>query len=629
LNSAGPHGSKTVNDKTGSVPVQIVDDDALLVSKFKRLSATSLIQYQGCPRSWYHRRVEFLRGPQVPAMMRGHVVENTVCRVLREGPLLVESNADWDILETPLDEDERPERVNTEHYKGPELVSKEGVTDLESLRAWAHARAEIHFPNVKEYHVEDFEDNPMSIGGGDDLDDEKMLSMILTTLDFHLEEVVRCLEENGGPNLSRFRLGERPEWPAPDGFPHNWSQPHPAVSEGDCTLMEAWEIARPWFVDPDAGTFSLGSIHPEHWFAGEYDFVYDWDGRVSIVDLKAAMGDNDRSAGYVLQLEIYAWLWWETHGRKSRVENLRLWYAGAQAVKTVAAPDEVRLLELETQLRTTYENLFVNRSSDIDDYPAEPSPMQRFEAGGIHIGVDENPLARCLSCDHQSICPNGDNRQDLPSMESLQHAGRNWPITAAVDLKTRVEICGEVTGLLSPQSDDDGNIQIKFNLQQGVDRIEVKNCFFPKPKRITRRIANGCHVRIKNGRPTEWNLNPSVELDDISEIEIIDPDDADGESIVGLATAGNVVGRVMTIRDTTWQKNRTSSGKPKWRLTIQDSTGPISIVAYAFAMPPGARSVRPGDDIAILNGVYSQFFDQPEIKFQKNTRLAILKRGED
>jgi membrane protein involved in colicin uptake len=39
--------------------------------------------------------------------------------------------------------------------------------------------------------------------------------------------------------------------------------------------------------------------------------------------------------------------------------------------------------------------------------------------------------------------------------------------------------------------------------------------------------------------------------------------------------------------------------------------------------------VRPGDDIAILNGVYSEFFGRPEIKFQKNTRLAILKRTND
>ena len=171
-------------------------------------------------------------------------------------------------------------------------------------------------------------------------------------------------------------------------------------------------------------------------------------------------------------------------------------------------------------------------------------------------------------------------------MDRLQHEGRQWPITPSNQLRTRIDICGEVTGLLSPQSDEEGNIQIKFNLQQGVDRVEVKNCFFPKPKRITRRIVNGAHVRIKGGRPTEWNLTPSVELDDLSEIEIIDPNDADGEQIVGMTTAGSVVGRVMTIRDTTWQKFRSGSGKPKWRLTIQDATGSIDIVAYAFAVPP-------------------------------------------
>tara|TARA_B110000438_G_scaffold303775_1_gene367273 strand:- start:4766 stop:6598 length:1833 start_codon:yes stop_codon:yes gene_type:complete len=610
------------------VPVQIIDDDALLISKFKRLSATSLIQYQGCPRSWYHQRIEFLRGPQVPAMMRGHIVENTVCRILRECPVLVSEGADWQILETPLDADKRPDRHNSDQYKAPGIEATDGIDDLDSLRAWARARAEVHLPKVREYHVADFEDHPMSIGSADDFDDDLMLSMVNSTLDFHLEEVQRCLDKNGGPNLAQFRTGDRPEWPAPDGYPHNWSQPHPSTTKGDCTLMEAWEIARPWFVDPDAGTFSLGSIHPEHWFAGEYDFVYNWNG-ISIVDLKAAMGNNDRSAGYVLQLEIYAWLWWETHGRTSRVENLQLWYAGASVIKTIPAPDEDRLLELETQLRAAYEKLFLNRSTNIEDYPPKPSPMQKFEAGGVHTGVDDNPLARCQFCNHRSICPNGDNREDLPVMESLQHAGRNWPITAASDLETRINICGEVTGLLSPQSDADGNIQIKFNLQQGVDRIEVKNCFFPKPKRITRRIANGTHVRIKGGRPTEWNLNPSVELDDRSEIEIIDPEDANGESIVGLVTAGSVVGRVMTIRDSTWQKNRSGSGKPKWRLTIQDATGAINIVAYAFVVPPSAKSVRPGDEIAILNGVYSQFFEQPEIKFQKNTRLVILKRRED
>ena len=611
------------------MPVQIVDEDALLVSKFKRLSATSLIQYQGCPRSWYHQRVEFLRGPQVPAMMRGHIVENTVCRVLREGPILVGIDDDWRILESPLDEDERPQRNNADGYNAPEIEPSKGLEDLESLRMWARSRVDVHLPQVKAIHVEEFEDNPMSIGSADDLDDAMMQSMAYATIDFHLEEVERCLQKNGGPGLTAFREGARPEWPAPDGFPHNWTKPHPAVSDGKCTLMEAWEIARPWFVDPDAGTFSLGAVHPEHWFWGEYDFVYDWEGHISIVDLKASMGDNDRSAGYILQLEIYAWLWWETHGRTTRVEDLRLWYAGAKTSKTIPAPDEKRLAEIDAELRSTYDDLFTNRSENIEDYPPNPSPMQLFDSGGIHTGQDEDALARCRTCNHRSICPKGDNRSDLPLLDKLQHEGRSWPITTSSDLKTRVDICGEVTGLLSPQSDDDGNIQIKFNLQQGVDRVEVKNCFFPKPKRITRRIANGSHVRIKGGRPTEWNMTPSIELDNMSEIEIIQPEEADGESIVGMDTAGSVVGRVMTIRDTTWQKHRTGSGKPKWRLTIQDGKGSIDIVAYAFAVPPSARSVRPGDDIAILNGVYSEFFGRPEIKFQKNTKLAILQRRSD
>ena len=543
--------------------------------------------------------------------------------------MLVSETDEWDILQSPLDDENRPVRDSGDGYNAPDIQPTTGLESIESLRAWARARCDVHLPHVKQLHVEEFEDNPMSIGSGEDLDDDLMQQMAYATIDFHIEEVERCLQMNGGPKLSDFRAGVRPDWPSPDGFPYDWSLPHPAASTGDCTLMEAWEISRPWFVDPDAGTFSLGTIHPEHWFWGEYDFVYDWDGNISIIDLKAAMGDNDRSAGYVFQLEIYAWLWWQTHDRTSQVSNLRIWYAGSNQVKIIEAPDQIRLAALDTELREAYDALFVNRSENVEDYPAEPAPVQLFEAGGKHVGTSENPLERCIGCDHRSICPNGENRSGLPMLESLQHEGRNWPITPSNRLQTRIDICGEVTGLLSPQSDDQGNIQIKFNLQQGVDRVEVKNCFFPKPKRITRRISNGSHVRVKGGRPTEWNLTPSVELDDLSEIEIIDPEDADGESIVGMVTAGSVVGRVMTIRDTTWQKFRSSSGKPKWRLTIQDGAGSIDIVAYAFAVPPSARSVRPGDEIAILNGVYSEFFGRPEIKFQKNTRLAILKRRED
>ena len=182
-------------------------------------------------------------------MMRGHIVENTVSRVFREGPLLVSETDAWDILETPLDDQQRPSRDSTEGYQAPSIQPREGFDSIEALRAWARARCDIHLPMVKEFHVEEFEDNPMSIGSGDDLDDEMMQKMAYATIDFHLTEVERCWQMNGGPKLSDFRSGTRPKWPAPDGFPYDWEAPHPAATTGDCTLMEAWEIARPWFVD--------------------------------------------------------------------------------------------------------------------------------------------------------------------------------------------------------------------------------------------------------------------------------------------------------------------------------------------------------------------------------------------
>ena len=189
-------------------------------------------------------------------MMRGHIVENTVSRVFRETPLLVLESDAWDILETPLDDQQRPSRDSAEGYKAPSIQPGEGLDSIESLRTWAQARCDIHLPVVKQIHVEEFEDNPMSIGSGADLDDELMQKMAYATIDFHLTEVERCLQMNGGPKLSEFRSGNRPNGLHPMVF-HTIGTPHtPAATTGDCTLMEAWEIARPWFVDPDAGTFS-------------------------------------------------------------------------------------------------------------------------------------------------------------------------------------------------------------------------------------------------------------------------------------------------------------------------------------------------------------------------------------
>ena len=79
-------------------------------------------------------------------------------------------------------------------------------------------------------------------------------------------------------------------------------------------------------------------------------------------------------------------------------------YAGSNQVKQVSAPDEERLLQLDIQLRETYDSLFENRSEDVVDYPANPAPLELFEAGGIHVGTSEDlrKMHRLYSSKHLS-----------------------------------------------------------------------------------------------------------------------------------------------------------------------------------------------------------------------------------
>ena len=566
--------------------------------------------------------------------MRGNIVEATVCAVMRETPALISAEDPPEILASPLDVEGVPDRAATSGWPAQNISpipTDLWPTDSDTFLEWAFARVEVHLPVQKAAEIEKFLDEPQRIGSADQLDDENMRQMCRSAIELHLDEVERCIASNGGPNLDAWRRGDnRPEWPAPDGFPPEWKASHPVAQEsGSVTLLEAWEIARPWFVDPEAATFSLGTTHPEHWFWGEYDLVYRWTGVPTIVDLKASMGNHDRSHSYINQMRTYAWLWWETHGRNEIVDDLRIWYLGASAVKIVEAPDEDELQQIAEQMRELYRVTYKERSDNIEDYPMEPAPLRLFEPGGVPAepAVDKNPLARCEQCNYQSICPSMGLAETLPSQSTVTIDRIERLITPAVELQTRVDICGEVAGLSGPNITEDG-LDVSFILVQGVDRIKVSNTFMWKPRDISRRITNGATIRIRGAQPTEWNFVPEIKIDKDSAIDIIEPLDADGEEITDLVTGASVVGRVMTIRDGTWVKNRSGSGKPKWRFTMHDATGRIDVVCYAFTVPPTARSVRPGDEIAILNGVYSEFFGRPEIKFQKNTRLVILKKAE-
>ena len=606
------------------MPVQIVDDDALLVSKFRRLSATSLIQYRGCPRSWYHQRIEFLRGPQVPAMMRGHIVENTVCRVLRESPILVASDADWQILESPLDSDERPDRENTERYLAPGLGIREPVEDLESLRVWMRARVGIHFPMVKESHVEDFEDHPMSIGDVEDFDDEQMMSMINATLDFHLEEVEKCLSENGGPKLSDFRAGNRPEWPAPDGYPHNWSQPHPSVTEGDCTLMEAWEIARPWFVDPNAPPFSLNVIHPEHWFQGEYDLVYRHGGKIRIMDLKASRGGGDRSGNYVEQLRIYAMLWSITHSGEIP-DALEVWYLGVNVRKSIEVPNAEEIISMENKLSDLWHEIKESEIT-VDDCPTIPRPLRGYSEGGVKVEDPEE--IRCSTCDWAGLCPSGTGDDDLPEGGQHQPPGdiKVYDLTAFGDLKPRINIFCEVFSA-TKVPDKAPNLTIEKDGGFAFVRIVAEESegalTYPHD------VEKGDTVRLIGVVPsTNWKGELQLKVDPHARIEKASQAEDGDIGLFDFQARCNVAGRVAY---TTYKSGVGRNGKPWTRkgIVLLDNSGRIAVEGWDNAWPSVFNTLKQGDEIAVLNVSLDAWAIDVKANLEKGSTLHVLSRADE
>ena len=200
--------------------------------------------------------------------------------------------------------------------------------------------------------------------------------MVQHALVFHLDEVERCMQAEG---VLASRLGGEANGLFglhPTAFRIRHSKAtrlHPR----ERFLGEAWEIARPWFVDLDAPSFTMNAIHPGHWFQGEYDLVYRWSGSPFIVDLKASVGANDRSGDYVEQLKIYAMLWYATHGRQEQVAGLQIWYLGHPSIKTVDVPTVAEMEAVEHEMKHLWEMLKENEPT-LEDCPPQPRPMRGF-----------------------------------------------------------------------------------------------------------------------------------------------------------------------------------------------------------------------------------------------------------
>ena len=265
------------------MPVRRGDPESAGVNRYRRLSASQVILWKSCNRLWYYAYMERLKGPLPPQIIRGNAVEECICRVLRDSPVLVATGA-ADEMTSPLLEDGSPAYDNPLAWPAPtlvELTEDEWPTDRDSLEMWAMARIDVHFEACWDAAVLDWESIPNRVGSVDTADPDEGLAMTRAGLRLHLDQVQACIEASGGPGLSDWRKGgSRGDWPPPDGFPRVWNEVHPAARDsGEITWCEAWEVARPWFVDPDAGQFKLTTSHPDEWFKANMTWCTTGPGR--------------------------------------------------------------------------------------------------------------------------------------------------------------------------------------------------------------------------------------------------------------------------------------------------------------------------------------------------------------
>ncbi len=547
-----------------------------------------------------------LMEPQHPALYIGKIVESTLCKVLRDSPSLVAPNEPSDSFDSPkmwveptyqgktLNPIWRPSTDENDVWPGPNKEVRpidDWPTTREEMEIWCIQRAIIHFPGEFDSHVKDWIKNPNKVGELEYFESRKdsMIDMIKAGIDFHLEEVEACLNTGGGPNITDFRSGDwRPDWPAPDGFPYNHTIPHPSANvDGELSWCEAWEVARPWFVDPVASDFSMTSVHPEGWLSGEYDLVYRWSGDIRIFDIKASQGTSRFSEGYPRQAAIYAYLWWVTHGREEKVASQEIWYLGVPIRKQISVPTEEELLLLEDELSEIYEKLYAKRSPIEADFPTEPKPVTLFHPGGVPSEEDSLPPEnRCKSCSYSQICPGS------PFIEELDAVGEGF--TPISEINPWLDIRGRVSSEPSmvPQYPSFTVERLEFSLEvEGFERpllVLVKQDDFEKPDWL----KEGVFVRLCNAISSTWiPKQPGfiwhlrVDIGARGSIEIAPekrPTDAKPSQLP--IKFWNVCGRIFSFSHREDIERRLyqmpGEGYDKWGSAIVDSTGVIQFQIY-------------------------------------------------
>ena len=572
------------------------------IGQFNRLSASQVNSYNNCSRMWWFEKKIGLKIPDIPALHRGKAVERAFSMVLRENPALIMSNAPTNILDSiPLSDTGVPDREQKNGWPAQYLLplkQEEQPSTIDDLRDWAIERLELHLNRAIEEEKISWEKNPRKSGVWEDgVDFETCMQMCVQSLEWHLKEVSRCLEEKPVDVIQSWRGGNRDYWPSPDGYPYQFDSNNPLAEDGELTVSEAWAITRPWFVDPSAEDFAMNAVIPEHFFMGEYDLVYRWDGKIKIVDLKASTGNNFRSEDYVNQMQMYAMLWWATHDKNQIPDELEIWYVGAGKIKQIPVPEFEQLESMYLDLEKMWGQI-KGTEITIADCPPNPKPLRKFLKGGVDAG--EDTMSRCDVCEWSMLCPNGGSDDEYPETGAIQIPGMSnaLKVEDIGDLNPRISVVAEVFNYIEndskppfirvKQGSHFANLQFNDNIWQKLST------------QLAKKIEKGSTLLVDGVCPSaNWKGEVSLKFDPHSNLEIVEKSEPQRDSITSGSPRVDVSGRIAYFTEKSGVNAR-GEWKRKGVVILNDK-GKIQVEGWDNQFPASLEVASPGDEVIVTN----------------------------
>jgi|TARA_B100001094_G_C18185708_1_gene803651 hypothetical protein len=567
-----------------------------------RISASGLTTFLRCKRQWFLGSKVGISGPLRPSQVIGIVLEDAFCGLMMHRP---------------------PENTQT----------------LEQLKSWI-------FEMIPEAANEALKAGKTLWDEGlwyqpdtswEDVTIETFQTRLENGLELFLTEVNSCFQNNGGPFLKSFRLGDspfkvpspawgdEPYFPVPDKVRNfdmrSWAIPEQSMQWSDTdepvSWNEAWEIARPWVKDPRVHQ-PQRLFHPQGWAAGELDLVLRWDGRIRLIDIKSGDPTSKFAESLQHQLRFYAWLWHETHEHQS-IDGLEGWYLNGPHRIQYDAPSPKDYDSMTTEFKRIH------------------LEMQSMGSGpaSLPVSPDEACLGDAAGCHWCSLSYDGETwfgDDLLSSITEIRDVKLTAPSEPLASIPERVTVLGKFTGAWGPLPNHFGEPVLGALLVAGGAQITVEESE-PGSYPLLHDEPNE-EIVIIDALPGVWRGSPRLYVD--SKTRIMTVQEAEKEFVqnsqklsehttrIGLLrTRANVEGIILSIRKRSGVR---LDAKPWTMLNVHlwDGSSVVEVASFGSSITGQMESLRPGQRLKLLAAEIGWRAGLPQLRIDsRKTRLQV------